>query len=162
MAKFVPSQHVDRLEYDFTDYGGTEGVIPEPSTGKVNTFFTSMKAMMKEVGELQKLAQGLDIEEEMDLTDEETIAKMTQVEEATEGASKFQLLTIENLAILCGAERDEETGVVTGGSPSVEEFQKLPYRVLQAFSQWLMGEIRPKATTRDSRPSPQDRQRRTS
>lgn len=158
MAKFVPSDHVERLEYDFTEYGGGEGVIKEPSTGKVNGFFADMKAMMKQVKELQAVAKDLDIE---DMSDEQMIEKMSQVEEAEAKGSEFQQQTIENIAVLCGAERQED-GSIVGGAPSVEDLQKLPYRVLQAFSQWLMGEIRPKATTPGSRPSPEDRRARTS
>lgn len=148
MGKFKPSEHVDRLEYDFTDYGGKEGVIPEPSTGRVNTFFASMKAMMKDVQALQATAKDLEADIDIeDMTDEAMIEKMSKVDEAETGAVEFQQRSIENLAILCGGNRNEETGVVEGGSPDMDEFAKLPYRVLQAFSSWLMGEIRPKKTT---------------
>lgn len=158
MAKFVPSDHVERLEYDFTEYGGPEGVIMEPTTGRVNGFFSDMKAMMNQVKDLQAVAKDFDIEE---MSDEQMIEKMSQVDEAEAKASVFQKQTIENLAVLCGAERQED-GSVVGGAPSVDDLNLLPYRVLQAFSQWLMGEIRPKATTPGSRPSPQDRRTRTS
>lgn len=141
MAKFIPSQHVESLEYDFTEYGGSEGKIPEPSTGRVNGFFADTKAMMKEVQALSHLTKDLEVE---DMTDEQMMERMSKVEEAEAGASEFQKRTIGNLAVLCGGEYDEATDSVIGGSPSVEDFEKLPYRVLQAFSQWLMSEIRPK------------------
>lgn len=147
MAKFVPSQHVERLEYDFTEYGGGEGVITEPSTGKVNGFFKDMKSMMKEVSALSQVAKDLEVE---DMSDEQMIEKMSKVDEAEAQGSEFQRRSIENIAVLCGAERvEQEDGsfVVVGGSPNMEDLEKLPYRVLQAFSTWLMGEIRPKRTT---------------
>jgi hypothetical protein len=153
MAKFVPSQHVETLEYDFTQYGGSEGVIPEPTTGKVNGFFKATKDMVKEVNALRGVIEDVEVE---NMSDEDMIARMAKIDEAEEASSEFQKRTIENLAILCGAERQynadhEERGLpeynVVGGSPSFQDFEKLPFRVLQAFSQWLMNEIRPKRTT---------------
>ena len=143
MAKFVPSEHVERLEYDFTEYGGSTGVIPEPSTGRVNGFFRDMKSMMREVSALQSLVKDLDVEE---MSEEDMVAKMSQVEEAEAVGSEFQQRSMENLAILCGATRNDD-GTIEGGTPGVAEFELLPYRVLQAFSTWLMGEIRPKKET---------------
>lgn len=147
MGKFIPSEHVERLEYDFTEYGGSTGTITEPSTGAVNGFFKSMKSMMKEVNALKKVVEDLDIEE----MDSDALAeRMAKVDEAEAGASIFQQRTIELIAELCGAKRVEnEDGsyTVTGGSPSVDDLSKLPYRVLQAFNGWLVREISPKKAT---------------
>lgn len=156
MAKFVPSQYVEKLEYDFTDYGGSEGVIPEPSTGRVNQFFKHMKNMAKDVNQLRGAADEIGDDEIENMSDEAMIERLKKVEEVEVAGSEFQQRTIQNLAFLCGGEfietLDDDNNVieirVDGGSPSTVEFDKLPFRVLQAFSTWLMGEIRPKATTR--------------
>lgn len=154
MAKFIPAEFVEALEYDFTQYGGSAGTIEEPSTGTVNKFFKNMKNMVKEVKSLQKTVQSLGQIEEMD--DDALVEQMSKIDEAEAGASDFQQKTTEYLAELCGAERQhnpdwEERGLpkytIVGGSPSVEDLGKLPYRVLQAFSQWLIKEIQPKKTT---------------
>lgn len=141
MAKFDARTAVEALEYDFEAYGGRKGMINEPSTGRVNDFFADMKSLMKEVSAMQATAKDLQIEE----IDEEHLAeKMDQISEAEGQAADFQSKSVEYLAILCGAARDEETGKVEGGAPSVDDLNCLPFRVLQAFTQWLMGEIRPK------------------
>lgn len=151
MAKFVPADHVEALEFDFTEYGGREGRITEPTTGTVNKFFKNMKNMMKEVNALQREI-GADPDKE--LTDEEVAAQIAQMDESDAKIGQFQVRTIENIAELCGAKREvDEDGNerVVGGSPSVDDLSKLPYRVLQAFSAWLMGEIKPKRTTPGSK-----------
>lgn len=149
MAKFDAGLAVEALEYDFTAYDGTEGEIREPSTGQVNRFFKDMKSMMKEVRALTQTAKDLEGVNVEELSDEALAEAMTKVDEAEEGAAVFQERTIECIAMLCGAEREEDPRnegeyVVLGGSPDIEELRRLPYRVLQAFSTWLVGEIRPK------------------
>lgn len=153
MAKFDAGTAVETLDYDFTAFGGGEGTISEPTTGQVNGFFKDMKKMIKEVKALQKQAKGLEaVDLEEDLTDEQVAETMGKMDEAEAGADQFQHRTIEALARLCGAswevnEADPEDRTLVGGSPSMEQLQTLPYRHLQAFSEWLMGEIRPKKTT---------------
>lgn len=145
MAKFDAGTAVERLEYDFTTYGGSEGFISEPSTGRVNDFMASMRGMMKNIKSLQSSAKKFENVEEMD--DEALADSLGDIDEASDAASEFQNRSIEFLAILCGAERIvHEDGSVTieGGEPSYDDLQRLPHRVLQAFTQWLMQEIRPK------------------
>lgn len=155
MAKFNAGTAVESLDWDFTAFGGGEGTISEPTTGAVNAFTKNVKGMLKEVKALQKSAQGLDDMIDIEEMDEAELAeKMGKVDEASEGAELFQRKTLEHLAELCGAKREvvsepgeEYRDRLVGGSPSLEQLEKLPYRHLQAFSQWLMGEIRPKKTT---------------
>lgn len=150
MARFDAGTAVDTLDYDFKAYGGSVGTIHEPSTGSVNRFFKNMKAMVKEVNALNTTVKDLKVEE---LSDEELESAMVKMDEAEAGASVYQTRSIEYIAELCGATREtvedpENPGrmieVVNGGTPSVDDLTLLPYRVLQAFSTWLVGEIRPK------------------
>jgi hypothetical protein len=156
MAKFNAATAVDTLDWDFSAFNGGEGTISEPTTGDVNRFFKNMKKMMKDVKALQNSVRGLEefsVDEEM--SDEQVTEQMSRIDEAELGAEQFQQRTIECLAELCGAkwvtsaqEMDEKAPPrLVGGSPSLEQLQVLPYRHLQAFSTWLMGEIRPKKTT---------------
>lgn len=148
MAKFNASD-IEVLEYDFEKFGGGSGEINEPTTARVNGFFRDMKNMFKEVQSLQAQAKGMDVEvEEMD--DEALAEAVGKVDEAEAGASEIQQRMIENLAVLCGGEFvDDGVGqqVVVGGAPSLDALNTLPYRHLQAFSKWLIGEISPKKTT---------------
>lgn len=147
MAKFDAGTAVERLEYDFTAYGGGAGNIHEPTTKDVNRFFKQMKGLMKDVNRLRSSAEAMEDVELENMDDDALAEKMASIDKAEEGASEFQGKTIEYLAELCGAKRDEETGEVTGGEPSIDDLRLLPYRVLQAFSAWLMEEIKPKRTT---------------
>lgn len=158
MAKFIPQELLEAIEYDFTSYGGKEGVIPEPSTKAVNTFFRSMKSLTREVkglmGDAKRLQQQVESEsiEEGDV--DEILESMEQMEE---GATAYTSKMMEHIAILCGARwqaksEDEDTKVLVGGSPSYEELESLPYRVFQVFSQWLIKEIQPKRETPGTTP----------
>lgn len=152
MGKFIPSQHVEGMTYDFTEYkGGIEGTIPEPSNGRVKGYFKGVKNLMGEVRELRELAQGKDME---DLSDEEMTEMLAKVDEATEGVERLQEQMTHWIAFLCGGEwveSKEGEPYVEGGSPSVEQLQLLPFRVSQAFTQWLNEEIQPKRRTPGSK-----------
>lgn len=159
MAKFDAGS-LERLEYDFTAYGGGAGFIQEPSTRKVNEFFKNMRQTMKLVRSLQSSVDGADSDKIEEMSPEELAEQMGKVEEATSGAEELQNNTMINLALLCGAEwehRDSDgnivkptdegwgsaTGTLVGGSPTLGEFEGLPYRILQSFTNWLMEEIKP-------------------
>lgn len=173
MGKFDAATAVEDLEYDFTKYGAGSGTIVEPSSGQVNGFFRGLRDIISEIRGLQTLAGDLD----EDTSPEELAEKMGQVEEASEGASRLQQRTMELIAEMCGAtwqevpdpdpgdlaEGDKPPTIkaLVGGEPSFDQLEKLPFRVLQAFNQWLMGEIAPKKTTRELARSPQDRRRPT-
>lgn len=145
MGKFKATEAVDRLEFDFEDVGnGAKGFIPEPSTALVNGFMKNMKDLVREASNISRRAKGLQELDEDALEGEDLEKHMAAIDEFTAEADKFQDQSVEYLAVLCGAEWDEATESYKGGSPSLEDLQSLPYRHLQAFSAWLMGEIRPK------------------
>lgn len=164
MSKFVPQELLESIEYDFTHYGGTAGVIPEPSTKAVNGFFRSMKSMTREVkglmGEAKRLEQRAQDEsiEEGDI--DEILEQMDTMEE---GATAYTSQMMQNIAVLCGAQwqeqDDNEDGyknppVLVGGTPSYTDLEDLPYRVFQIFAQWLIREIQPKRETPGTNTSP--------
>lgn len=165
MGTFNSGEKVDRLQYDFTDHGGGTGIIPEPKTKTVNRYFDSVRSMVKEVRGLKQQAE-LANKSADELSEEEMASLLESVDELTAKTSEFQERTMEALAILCGADRYDEDEhpdeyfqyggektedgsgfVIHGGSPTYEELLDLPMRVQQAFNQWMIGEIRPKATT---------------
>jgi hypothetical protein len=151
MAKFNAATAVEKLEYDFTHYNGGKGGINEPTTGRVNSFFANSKALIKEVREIKGMAEQLEGVDIDSLSDEDSAKVLNQIDEASAGAELFQQRTVENLALLCGAEwveGDEKTPPeLVGGAPSFDELSRLPYRVLQAFSEWLIQQIQPKRRT---------------
>jgi hypothetical protein len=130
MSKFDAGTAIEALEFDFTAYGGSEGVIPEPSSGSVKTYFRSMKDLAKEARKFKGIADSLGNVD--DLTDDEISERMASIEEAEEGADQLADMQKRALADLCS------------GTPSYEELGQLPYRVFQAFNRWLVSEINPK------------------
>lgn len=155
MTKFHAGTAVEKLEYDFTDYDGGAGFIPEPTTKKVNQYFNEVKAIAKDAKGLKAQAESLESLEEM--SDDEAMEAIGNVDEIQAQADGFQTRMMEALVVLCGGEwvdnpadsegKSDGFKHVEGGSPSLPELEALPYRVLQAFNQWLMDEIRPKRTT---------------
>lgn len=156
MAKFNAATAVESLDWDFTAFGGGEGVVPEPSTKRINTFFAEIRALAKDARELRGQAEGLSqVEESDDLTDEQMDEVLGSMDEATAKAVDFQQRSVEAIAALCGADWVEsgdyhEDGtpklVLKGGSPSLDQLETLPYRVLQEFTRWITDEIRPKTS----------------
>lgn len=148
MGKFVPSQHVEGMTYDFTEYGGIEGTIPEPTQKRVKDYFRGVKTAMNELRELRALA-GKDIE---DLSDEEAAELMAKMDDSMEDMERVQDRLVHWMAYLCGGDwvdpdGDNGEAYVKGGSPSVDQLSELPFRVYQAFTAWLNGEIQPKRKT---------------
>lgn len=164
MAKFDAATAVELLEYDFTKFGGTKGEVQEPTTGQVNAFFAEMRLVIQEVRAMQ--GKTGDMGGSTDGMSEEEIAdRMAAIEEASEGAQHYQTRTVELIAQLCGAEwqdQGEDARVLVGGAPSFDDVSRLPYRILQAFSKWMVESIRPKEETPATRPLPQDRKRKSS
>ena len=148
MGQFNAGKVIDRLTYDFSDFDGGKGTIPEPSTGRVNDFFNGIKDLVAEIrGIATKVGADKAIE---DMSEEDMAIAMENVDEATAKATDFNTRSLRLLALLCGATEDED-GDITGGSPTYAELEALPYRVQQAFSAWLIQEIRPKKATPGSR-----------
>lgn len=146
MAKFNASTAVERLEYDFTEYGGGEGVIPEPTTDAINHFFNEVKGIMKDTKAVRELMAASE-NGAGDISDEDAAVLLESVGDASEFTTKMQFRMVEAVAVLCGGTFDEGQDKIVGGQPSVDDLRGLPFRVAQAFNQWLMGELRPKAAT---------------
>lgn len=157
MAKFDAGTAVEKLEYDFSAFGGGIGDIQEPTTGQVSYFFKEMKKMIKEVRALTKGAGEAD---DSEMSDEEMAEHIAKMDENAKGAEQYQEQSVELIAELCGAKWVDKPNVdqpsegpevihqvLEGGAPSLAELQALPHRHLQAFSTWLIAEISPKKGT---------------
>lgn len=124
MAKFNAATAVDAMEYDFTAYDGGQGIIPEPSKQTLDAFLDSMR---KAGSKVKKMTKDLD----------------------TEGLSATDLLEIpmeveEEVSLLEESLYESLVGVTSGVIP-IEDFKRLPYRVLMAFMIWLMKELSPES-----------------
>lgn len=127
---FHVEQEVEPLDYDFAQFGGS-GTIPEPSHEQVEQLFKAIRGLV--------VAAGVD-----------PGASRQQVIEAfaaiPEDEQKRQAdATMEALIDFCQ------------GSPSRDEIEALPYRPLNAFLGWLIGQFAGdlgKADTQPSRATP--------
>lgn len=136
MAKFDAGSAVEVMEYDFTKYDGGQGEIPEPSRGQVELFF-------ERIAELKKFTNKAMRDGETIAEDDESGEELEKfIEELSEGElKKYQAELSVWAADVCSQE------------PSVEDINKLPYRVFGAFMAYLAGELGPKDENGSS-PSP--------
>lgn len=125
MAGFVATEAVEALDYDFTGYGGTKGTIPEPTTAHLDRFFEAVQGLSTRVG----VGPDASAEEVA-----QAVAKISK-RDAAEFTNQIKAAIVG----LCG------------GSPSQEDVDVLPYRVLMAFLGWLMEALRPEARTPGTR-----------
>lgn len=115
----------DPMDWDFTSWGGGKGTIPEPSEKAITTYYKDLRKAVsefqgvQEAGSKDNLSQK-EIDELMKAMEDIDIAKINgEVKKA--------------VAKLCQ------------NQPSITELNRLPYRVLNAFVQWLQGELSPEA-----------------
>lgn len=137
MGKFVAETSVEALEYDFAKYLPDDpdavGVIPEPTTGQLEAYFNSMRAMASKIRDLQQKVKGLEAQsksgEEVDNDEmERVLAEMDELSFA-----EYQGDMVAAVSDLCS------------NKPTVDQIGALPFRVKQAFIQWITGEFRPEA-----------------
>lgn len=151
MSRFVAATAVEAMEFDFTEYGGVEGKIPEPTTGQMNDFMVGMRRL---IAEYRGLSGAIETEKKPDdMTSEELGELMDSMDDSMALAKEFNEKTIALTADFCS------------NMPNSEMLAMLPMRVMRAFSKWLMKEINPKeAEEGDAKvhtlPTPQDRQPR--
>ena len=142
MAKFDAAEAVEVLEFDFTRYGGMKGVIPEPSTKKVETFNVEMRAFAQEMRDtLSGATGGMDLKALADMKDEDF----------DEGDLDKVVDAIESIPDDMFSQQQERLsgalGRLCSGTPDQDQLMRLPFRVFTAFNKWIVGEIRPEKGT---------------
>lgn len=112
MSKFDAANAVEKLEYDFSAYGGDHGVSPEPSYEQIRDF--------------QKRLQALGGQERLHRLEEETVAAADTGEDPE---SEYMEEMSDAIADLCSHQ------------PSAKEINRLPFRVRIAYFGWITGEV---------------------
>jgi hypothetical protein len=125
---FDAGKAVEPLDFDFTAFGGPEGVIPEPSTGQVDDFFDELKSLAHEAKGMLAMA---DKKKTGEMSEQDAVEFLSTLDD--DMVQKFRDRMINALDKLCG------------GTPSRTDIEALPYRVLNAFNAWLGGALRPEA-----------------
>lgn len=124
---FDAGKAVEPLDYDFTAFGGGKGTTPEPSTDDVSLFFKSISAIANEVRGMMAEVKGLSEAEEV--TEADAAEVLSQMPDDIVGNYQGQMI-----AAIAGLTHDQ---------PTQENIEKLPYRVLGAYTAWLAGQLRP-------------------
>lgn len=126
MAGFKAASAVDPFDYDFAPYADAKGVVPEPSDETVRGFYVGL-------GNALKNALGDERTAGIDLSDPAELRKL-QSAMTEDDMAKMQEAMLELHASVCG------------GSPSLEQIEKLPYRLKQAFYGALQRWLSPEAS----------------
>lgn len=143
MTKFNAAEVVEALEFDFTAFNGPQGVIPEPSTKAINQFFKTVKGVMKDTRQMRALLE--DAGGDLDKVDaDKASAVMLAAMEDDSLTDTMQVIMVDAVAQLCGNSQNEEGAWDDKGTPTRQQIFDLPFRVQQAFTQWLVSEISPK------------------
>ena len=125
---FNAATAVEPLDFDFTAYGGPQGVIPEPSTKQINDYFKGLKKIFSQTREMRDLLTDDLSDEEAEAIIAEKLGDSDSLESLTEELTQ-QMLSLT--AELCSQ------------TPNEGQIGALPWRVQRAFTQWLAEELRP-------------------
>lgn len=134
MPKFDAGKAVEAVEWDFTAYGGGEGTTPEPSRGQIQKFNSTQRALTKRIRPIIRKAESLEKKaKEGTISGEELDAEVDALEtEVTEKEmEQYEQEFTEALAELCS------------GSPSVDDMEELPFRVKQAWAEFVLEQFSP-------------------
>lgn len=142
---FVAKDTVEPLDFDFRPHLDVTGTVPEPSSAQVDAYWHAMGTLAKAEqdrlradakAEAERLAEDGDGDDGLDrATIADTLANMDPERLKAQRAEIIKAL-----------------GALCSGQPSTEQLDKLPHRVLQAFSGWLLGELSPEVLAAASRP----------
>jgi hypothetical protein len=135
---FKAADAVKALDYDFRPFVDAHGVIPEPSTDRVERFFKDLRQMANEVRSLMGVAEKV---QDGEISDQDAADVVASMDDST--IANMQEHLIDAVAGLCGGDRDDEGNWIKDGTPTREQIAELPYRVLATFNAWIGGELRP-------------------
>jgi hypothetical protein len=121
MPKFDAGSIGGAIEYDFTEWGGSAGVVPEPSRRAVKKFMDDIQKGFKEIGLRDK-------DDPDTTTPDEVVDTMNNIEDDEVFQRTADMLT-KAVAEICD------------GSPSYEDLANLHYRPFMGFFGYLIGEL---------------------
>lgn len=134
MGTFNAAEAVEALDFDLNPYVDAKGAVPEPTDKQVQAFYARLGNGLRDV-----------TGEDLDVTDPVAVAKvMANVTE--EQLGKMSDAMLDAHAEVCGAKYDPATQSWSGGHPTREQIEQLPYRVRQAFYGHLQGWLNPEAS----------------
>ena len=124
---FDAQASVEPLDYDLKPFVDAEGTIPEPTTDHVEALFKAIRE--------QAVAAGVT----PGATREEAIEAFSKIPEDIQ--RQHSEATLQAVIDFCQ------------GTPSEAEIRALPFRPLQMFTGWLVGQFAGEAGKADTQPS---------
>lgn len=112
MAGFKADEVVQKLEWDFRPHVDASGVVPEPSTEKVGTFFSQLS----------------------DILDRPEGEKVDSVVGYLASMSVEQMSLVDDKLLAAYAD-------LCSDCPTAEQMRALPHRQRQAFFGWITGQV---------------------
>lgn len=123
MPSFVAGSVVDPLDYDFTAFNGSKGVIAEPTDVQVGDFMAGLRDLVKEA----KSMLGEADPSMSDVTVTDLMVALDQLD--SEAFQDFARKMGRLHAGLCGAQ------------PTYEDIMAVPVRIRNLFFAWLQREV---------------------
>lgn len=123
MPSFNAGSVVDPLDYDFTAFNGSKGVIAEPTDAQVGDFMQGLRDLLKEAREITGAA-GIDMSQ---ATIEDLGVALDQLD--SEMYQDFNRKQGRLHAGLCGAQ------------PTYEDIMAVPVRIRNLFFAWLQQNV---------------------
>lgn len=123
MPSFNAGSVVDPLDYDFTAFNGSKGVIAEPTDAQIGDFMQGLRDLLKEAREITGAA-GIDTAE---ATLEDLGVALDQLD--SEMYQDFNRKQAVLHAGLCGAQ------------PTYEDIMAVPVRIRNLFFAWLQQQV---------------------
>ena len=131
MAKFVVTDEVDLLSYDFHPYVDSAGEIPEPSSKQIRDFKQTFQQIVLKGQPDDATGTVETAEEALRVFANRTDAERAELEQRGE---ELETALYQAVVDVC-------SGVFT-----LEQLQTLPYRAGAAFIGWVLGQfVAPKA-----------------
>ena len=124
---FSAESAVEPLDYDLRPYVDAQGTVPEPTHEQVQALFKALRELV--------VAAGVDPGASRD----EVIQAFADIPEEQQKAQSDA--TMQAIVDFCQ------------GSPSKQEIEALPYRPLNAFLGWLVGQFAGELGKADTQPS---------
>lgn len=153
MAKFVAESAVEEMAWNFTKYGGGEGVIPEPSDLAIERFLRKFNIIITQVSRSAANKAAEADAELMIRTDDQGKERLLTFEESIEVLKKIDVSETNTSPEVSDAMLDLVANL-TKGNPTKAQIKKLPNRVRGAFYGWLIGQLtNPEYSAAVTRPS---------
>lgn len=136
MAGFVASE-MEVMEYDFTSLGEgfTKGQIPEPTPEQVAHYWSEYIGMLQ-LTQAEQLERG---------NRENNLANDGESAEQRDARLRENIAYQQEISARNVQQRRELLAELCSKTPSLEELERLPYRVLGAFEAYISGCLNPEA-----------------